>query len=211
MALLPQNQRDQVMVLLAVIGIAAAGAYWYMVWSPKHDDLVTRQAHVDTLVAKNDTVMREVKSGAVTRLTKEAEQYQRTLAAMRNLVPTTNEVPVLLDQVSTAARRSGLELGDVHPGPRVIGEHFDAYRYNIRVLGDYNAIGAFLANVGSLDRIVAPMNVQLVPSSTQERKNRTRLEARLDLQTYVAHSSAPAPAAGGPPTAGGAAPQGGAQ
>lgn len=210
MALLPQNQRDQVMVLLAVVGLAAAGTFWYMVWSPKHEDLAVRQAHVDTLVAKNDTVKREVKSGAVTRLTREAAQYQHTLAAMRNLVPTSNEVPLLLDQVSTAARRTGLELGDVHPGAKVIGEHFDAYRYNIRVLGDYNSIGAFLANVGSLGRIVAPMNLQLTPASTQDRKDRTRLEARLDLQTYVAHSATPE-APNGPPGAAGGSASGGAQ
>lgn len=208
MAGLPTNQRDQLMVLLAVIGIAAAGAYWYLVWSPKNVELTARQVHVDSLVATNETVKREVASGAVTRLTREAEQYSRTLDAMRNLVPTSNEVPVLLDQVSTAARRAGLDLGDVRPGDVVKGDHFDAYRYQISVIGDYNAIGQFLSNVGSLDRIVAPMNVQLSPTAGTTRKDRSRLEARLDLQTYVANTSRPqpaAPAAGKAPSAGGGA------
>lgn len=207
MAGLPTNQRDQLMVLLAVIGIAAAGAYWYLVWSPKNVELTARQAHVDSLVATNETVKREVASGAVTRLTREAEQYSRTLDAMRTLVPTSNEVPVLLDQVSTAARRAGLDLGDVRPGDVVKGDHFDAYRYQISVIGDYNAIGQFLSNVGSLDRIVAPMNVQLSPTAGTTRKDRSRLEARLDLQTYVANTARPQPAApaGKAPSAGGGA------
>ena len=207
MAGLPTNQRDQLMVLLAVIGIAAAGAYWYLVWSPKNVELMARQAHVDSLVATNETVKREVATGAVTRLTREAEQYSRTLDAMRTLVPTSNEVPVLLDQVSTAARRAGLDLGDVRPGDVVKGDHFDAYRYQISVIGDYNAIGQFLSNVGSLDRIVAPMNVQLSPPAGTTRKDRSRLEARLDLQTYVANTARPQPAApaGKAPSAGGGA------
>lgn len=208
MAGLPTNQRDQLMVLLAVIGIAAAGAYWYLVWSPKNVELSALEAHVDSLVTSNETVKREVASGAVTRLTREAEQYSRTLDAMRNLVPTSNEVPVLLDQVSTAARRAGLDLGDVRPGDVVKGDHFDAYRYQISVIGDYNAIGQFLSNVGSLDRIVAPMNVQLSPTTGNARKDRARLEARLDLQTYVANTSRPQPAAaagGKAPSAGGGA------
>ncbi|MHB0949886.1 MAG: type IV pilus inner membrane component PilO [Gemmatimonadaceae bacterium] len=203
---MPTNQRDQLMVLLAVIGIAAAGAYWYLVWSPKNVELDARQAHVDSLVTLNETVKREVASGTVTRLTREAEQYGRTLEAMRTLVPTSNEVPLLLDQVSTAARRAGLDLGDVRPGAVVKGDHFDAYRYQIRVIGDYNAIGQFLSNVGSLDRIVAPMNLQLSPTATnaRTRKDRSRLEARLDLQTYVANSSKPASRApGAAPSAGG--------
>ncbi|HEY0994418.1 MAG TPA: type 4a pilus biogenesis protein PilO [Gemmatimonadaceae bacterium] len=208
MAGLPTNQRDQLMVLLAVIGIAAAGAYWYLVWSPKNVELDARQAHVDSLVTVNETVKREVASGTVTRLTREAEQYGRTLDAMRTLVPTSNEVPVLLDQVSTAARRAGLDLGDVRPGDVVKGDHFDAYRYQISVIGDYNAIGQFLSNVGSLDRIVAPMNVQLSPITGATRKDRARLEARLDLQTYVANAARPQPAAradGKAPSAGGGA------
>ncbi len=206
MAGLPTNQRDQVMVLLAVIGIAAAAGYWYAVWTPKNVDLDARQAHVDSLVKVNETVKREVASGTVTRLTREAEQYSRTLEAMRTLVPTSNEVPLLLDQVSTAARRAGLDLGDVRPGDVMKGDHFDAYRYQISVIGDYNAIGQFLSNVGSLDRIVAPMNLQLSPTAAnaRSRKDRSRLEARLDLQTYVANSAKPAPPApGGAPSAGG--------
>lgn len=207
MALLPQNQRDQLMVLLAVIGIAAAGAYWYLVWSPKHAELAVKEVRVDSLVALNDRVKKEVASGAVTKLVRETEQHGRVLEAMRTLVPTGNEVPVLLDQVSTAARRAGLDLGDVRPAAVVNGQHFDAYRYQIRVIGDYNAIGAFLTNVGQLTRIVAPMNLQLVsaPSAGPQRRDKARLEARLDLQTYVAKVPPPSArrAAAQPPAAGG--------
>ena len=112
---------------------------------------------------------------------------------LRQLVPTRNEVPALLEQVSTAARRVGLDLSDVQPEAVVTGAQFDVHRYTISVNGHYHAIARFLTNVGSLTRIVAPINLQLTPTSralTRVLPKETRLlEARLQIQTYVAHSA----------------------
>src|SRR5688572_4741579 len=86
---------------------------------------------------------------------------QAELAVMRQLVPTSNEVPALLDQVSTAARRAGLELGAVEPEPVIVGDQFDTYRYRMALFGTYHEVAEFLTNVGSLGRIIAPINLQL--------------------------------------------------
>jgi type IV pilus assembly protein PilO len=116
---------------------------------------------------------------------------------MRQLVPTSNEVPALLEQVSTAARRVGLDLAGVEPEPVVAGDQFDTYRYKISVTGDYHALGAFMANVGSLTRIVAPMNVQLkpqvappaAPGTAPRRGTRQLLDSEFQIQTYVARAA----------------------
>jgi len=80
------------------------------------------------------------------------------------------------------------------------GEELDTYRYKITVVGAYHPVSTFLANVGSLPRIVAPINLSLVLSSKQttERKpakGEQFLEARLQIQTFVVHPS-PKPASG---------------
>jgi len=53
----------------------------------------------------------------------------------------------------------------------------------------HHQIGALLTAVGSLRRIIVPMNVSLVPSSTREaRANAPEeriLTAQFDIQTYV--------------------------
>jgi hypothetical protein len=88
---------------------------------------------------------------------------------LRRLVPTEHEVPGLLEQVSTAARRAGLDLGGVAPEPVLAGTQFDTYRYKVTVAGGYHALAAFLGNVGSLPRIVAPVTFQLVPRAAAPR------------------------------------------
>lgn len=192
MALLPQNQRDQIMVFVAFVAIAAMALFYQYVWSPKQETLNALEARVEKLTQLNDKIDREVKRGNLAKLKAEGERYRRDLAVLRQLVPTVNEVPGLLEQVSTAARRVGLDLSDVQPEDVVTGVHFDVHRYRIGLAGDYHAIARFLTNVGSLTRIVAPINLQLAPSSKNLPrvlpKEHRLVEARLQIQTYVARS-----------------------
>ena len=206
MALLPKNQRDQVMVLLVIVAVALVGLYYAYVYSPKSAVLTELQTHVDSLDVSNQRAKAELAKGNVEELRAEAAKFQASLEVMRQLVPTSNEVPALLEQVSTAARRVGLDLATVKPQPVVEGEQFDTYRYQVAVIGDYHALGEFLANVGSLTRIVAPVNLALTPlangAAVDQRKkaqkyNNSVLDSRFELQTYVAKTAAPRPAPAG--------------
>ena len=66
----------------------------------------------------------------------------------------------------------------------------------IRKHGTYHQIADLLTNIGSLQRIVAPINVVLNPQSDARIPKRTKqqnLEARFEIQTYVAHAPPPPP------------------
>jgi type IV pilus assembly protein PilO len=192
MALFPSKQRDQIMVVVCVLAVAAATLYWYYPWSRKHEELVVVQAHVDSLDAINRQVKSQVAQGTVARIKAQAETYSMDLEAMRHLVPTGNEVPALLDQISSAARRAGLDISDVTPEGVTPGDQFDTYKYKIGVTGPYHQVAAFLSNIGSLQRIVAPMNLALDPSAQPaRRKTEALLDAKFEVQTYVAHVSTP--------------------
>ncbi|HEU4993683.1 MAG TPA: type 4a pilus biogenesis protein PilO [Gemmatimonadaceae bacterium] len=197
---LPQNQRDQIMVMICAIALGLAGAYYFYLWSPKNEELALLRTRIDTLVAENESARREVARGTVGKLKNEADEFGRMLQQMRVLVPVANEVPTLLDQISTAARRTGLDIADVTPLGTINGDVFDTYRYKMGVTGSYHRIAQFLDNVGSLSRIVAPMNLTLTPSARPNQRARpgeSILDATFEIQTYVAKvgpSPAPAPA-----------------
>jgi type IV pilus assembly protein PilO len=164
-----------------------------MLWSPKHDELRTFEMRLDTLDSLNHVAKKEVAKGTASRMRIEAAAYGRELEVLRGLVPTQNEVPALLDAVSNAARRAGLELSDVAPDGTVQGDQFDTYKYKLTVTGPYHKIASFLANVGSLPRIVAPINVTLATSGRvsdlRPRAGEQLLDAKFGIQTYVAHVS----------------------
>jgi type IV pilus assembly protein PilO len=192
MALLPARDRDKYMLVVIVAAIALMYGYYTYLWQPKDEDLGGRQAHVDSLVVLNQRAKSELAQGKTQELKAEAERFSNDLEVMRRLVPTGNEVPALLEQVSTAARRVGLDIADVTPLPQLAGDQYDAYKYRLSMRGDYHQIGVLLANIGSLQRIVAPINLTLAPVNApagSRRKARTQpVEARFEIQTYVARN-----------------------
>lgn len=208
MALLPQNPRDQKLVVVAILAIGLAAVYQQLYWSPKNVELTTVAVRLDTLDSLNKAAKAEVAQGSAAKMRAEAEAYSRELSVLRHLVPTSNEVAPLLESISNAARRAGLELAEVAPdGGVVTGDRFDTYKYKLGVTGPYHQVGEFLANVASLPRIVSPINVMLVPSKREgemrPRKGEQFLDVRFGALTYVAHVAKP-PAPGAKPAAGAA-------
>jgi type IV pilus assembly protein PilO len=199
MALLPQEPRKQYMLLAIIVAVASAALYWNFVWTPQSVELAALQARLDTLDSQNAIARTRIARGTVAELEAEAEQAARDLEVMRMLVPTGNELPSLLEQVSTAARREGLDISGVDPQPVIEGNQFDTYRYKLTVTGGYHALGEFLTNVGTLTRIVAPVNLNLTLSSNAN-LNAVRLapagtaplQSVFEIQTYVNRSAPPA-------------------
>jgi type IV pilus assembly protein PilO len=189
------SKRDQILISVAVLTIALAGAYGYVLYIPKRAELATLEQHVDVLDKKNQQAKADLANGSVAKLKQQATEYEASLKALQQLVPTTNEVPGLLENVSTAARRVGLDLASVEPMPVIVGEQFDTYRYKLSVKGGYHAVAGFLTNVGSLNRIIAPVALDLKQQSVQGKKTvrvkegESALDTDFQIQTYIAHPS----------------------
>ena len=204
MALLPSTNRDKILGLIGLVAAGLAGFYFFNVWQPKRDDLIERQMRVDSLLVINQRAKAELSQGKTNELKAEAERLAQDLAVMRLLVPTGNEVPALLDQVSTAARRVGLDIADVQPLPSIVGDQYEAYKYRLSVRGgSYHQIGVLLANIGSLQRIVAPinlaLNVQTADLRSSKKARSQNVEARFEILTYVARAPLPPPPTKGAP------------
>src|SRR6267143_3450658 len=158
---LPTDQRSQIMLLLVLV--AAAGGYFF--WSKVHEPQSTRidaaHAEIDSLQAIVDKAKRDLASGTVEDLRRKVDEYRSNLQLMRRLVPEHNEVPKLMDDISTKAKVRGLTLGKFQPVPAEVGQPFDTYRYRLEIYGPDDQIGEFMADVASLPRIIVPQDVIL--------------------------------------------------
>ena len=196
------DQRQQAFIFGGAIPIIGAALYWYLLFSPKQLELTTKSLQIDTLEMRTDSLKKlSVRGGNTDSLNAEAERYRRQLDAMRHLVPAENELPGLLDNITDAAQRADLEITGLAPtkDPVRPGDQFDIYRYTLSVVGPYHRVGAFLSNIGSMERIVVPMNVKVElwkgASTVRGRKpprNEVFVQASCELQTYVAKTSVPA-------------------
>ncbi|HEX3533750.1 MAG TPA: type 4a pilus biogenesis protein PilO [Gemmatimonadaceae bacterium] len=189
------TKKEQTYAALGLAAVLLLGAYWYFLYKPKAAELAVTQAHVDSLDKKNQEARADIAQGSLQKLRAQAAEYDQSLKVMRQLVPRSNEVPALLEDISTAARRVGLDLATVEPMPVLAGEQFDTYRYKLAVIGGYHPVGQFLSNVGSLSRIIAPvtMAIKLHPiadkTKARVRKGESLIDTEFQVQTYVARTT----------------------
>jgi type IV pilus assembly protein PilO len=197
------TKREQALVGIGIAAVLVLVAYWYFLYRPKAAEMAVTQAHVDSLDKKNQQAKADIAQGSLQKLKAQSTEYEQSLKVMRQLVPKSNEVPALLEDISTAARRVGLDLASVEPMPVLPGEQFDTYRYKLGVTGGYHPVGQFLSNVGSLNRIIAPVTMAIklhpVADKTKARikKGESLIDTQFQVQTYVARSTPYAPPTGG--------------
>ena len=195
---LPDDPRSKRLVLLAAICVLGVGAYWYLLWKPDHAEVVVIAAHADTLEVANAKIKKEVESGAEKRIKAASEKYTAELAVLRRLVPTQSEVVALIDGVSTAARQSGMDISNYQPEGEMPGDYFDARKYGFSVTGPYHKVAEFFTAIGSLDRILVPINVNIIPSGRKvERRpgvDEVFVDVNFSVLTYVSKTIVPVPA-----------------
>jgi type IV pilus assembly protein PilO len=187
-----------------LLALALAAMFGYIAYTGAVIEIVgvnglsTRQAHVvairDTIVrleAATDSAKKELARGTVADVRKRLESYRGSLMLLRRLVPERNEVPNLLDDISTRSKIRGVTLSQVVPQPVEAGPApFDTYKYNMSVIGKYDQIGQFLADVASLQRIIVPYDLSVAAANSSAAKalgdsTGSMLEARFQIRTYV--------------------------
>src|SRR5207237_3038069 len=105
-------------------------------------------------------------------------------------VPQRNEVPNLLDDISTRSKIRGVTLSSVVPQPVEAGPApFDTYKYNMSVIGKYDQIGQFLADVASLQRIIVPYDLTIAAANSSSARalgdsSGAMLEAKFQIRTF---------------------------
>jgi type IV pilus assembly protein PilO len=157
----------------------------------REERVVAMRDTIAQLQASTDSAKRELARGTVEDLRKRLDTYRGSLALLRRLVPERNEVPNLLDDISSRGRIRGVTLSQVVPMPVEAGPvPFDTYKYNMSVIGRYDQIGQFLADVASLQRIIVPYDLTLDQANVTAAKalgdtSGSLLEAKFQVRTFV--------------------------
>ncbi len=187
-----------------LLGVVFAGLIGYLFYSgeavsaigvqgvpAKQEQVKMVQDSITMLEAQTDSVKRDLARGTIEELKTRIESNRNTLSLLRQLVPERNEVPNLLDDISTRAKIRGVDLAQVVPQPVVAGPApFDTYSYNLAVVGRYDQIGEFLSDIASLRRIIVPYDVTVASAQVAHARalgdtTRAVLEARFQIRTYV--------------------------
>src|SRR5256714_2008440 len=164
MALLPQDRQSQVMLLITMLMGGLGWAFWTYWEQPTGQQIEATRLEIDSLQHIIDRAKLDLASGTVEDLRRKVEQYTALLGVMRRLVPEKNEVPALIDDISTKAKLRGVSIGRLEPLAVEAGSPFDTYKYRLEVIGHYDQLGGFLSDNASLSRIIVPQDLILKPA-----------------------------------------------
>jgi Tfp pilus assembly protein PilO len=193
----------------AIVAILIAGLVGYMGYSgdgiqtvgmqglrAKQDEVRAKEDTLVRLTAETDSVKRILARGSVEELNKRIDEYNAVLETLRQLVPDRNEVPTLLDAISARAKARGVHVASFTPQPIENGPApFSTHRYRFSVVGHYDEVGEFLADVAGLRRIFVPQSLELVKANPAAARalgdtSSSMLEARFVVKTYVKSAAA---------------------
>ncbi|MBI4422055.1 MAG: type 4a pilus biogenesis protein PilO [Gemmatimonadetes bacterium] len=192
------SEKDRNFIGVIALALAVAGLFIFAppTWLPffSHQQSAVKitelRVKIDSLNVQIDSARRDLARGSVEALRQRVKDYQDAVVLMRRLVPSAGEVPNLIDDISSRARRRGVGLAQFTPIAEEAGSPFQTNRYRFSVIGRFDPIGEFLSDVGSLPRIMVPYGVTLVPANQQAQQvygdtTGALLEVGFQLRTYV--------------------------
>ncbi len=194
MALLPADPkgRKQALLLMGILVVAA----WYVakmyMLDPRQADVAVFESQLQSLEIQNrrSRALAARKDDLRTRM----ELQERQLLIFEEFIPQSEEVPELLDAISREAQLTGVELSRIRPQAAEVGEFYTKQVWELSVLGDYHAVGRYLARIASLPRIIKPTNIQITtaPQSRATRNMEAPLEVSFNIETFVLGATAAA-------------------
>jgi Tfp pilus assembly protein PilO len=204
--ILPKDLRGQMLLLLTI----AAATTGYVLWqgfSPVGvTGITTNHATRDTLKTKIDSIeglvrraKADVQHGTVQVLEQRLALYRSNLDLMRQLVPSSSEMPNLLDDIYSRAKMRGATAAAFTPMPVEPGSPFDTQKIRFTVTGVFDQIGEFLSDISSLPRIVVPYDVRLERATgptADSAANRATLSASFQIRTFVKAATSASPSSG---------------
>ncbi|HYW13854.1 MAG TPA: type 4a pilus biogenesis protein PilO, partial [Longimicrobium sp.] len=184
-------QRKNLLYVGVFLALAAFGFY-DRVYTPRKAamaELETRLEQLKTVNARS----RAITQGAEGAVNEQMALYRQQLEMAEGLIPSSEELPNLLDAISAEATRTGVELTLIQPVGATEEAYYTRRVYDMAVVGEYHQIGEFLTRVASLPRIVTATNLSVAPFNRSGQDASTAgtsaaqvpLEARFSIETYV--------------------------
>lgn len=185
-----------VLVVAVIIGLA-----WYLFVSDKRLMIQNEEATEATLRTEFQT--KQGKAANLEPLKQQLAQMEVMLQQMLRQLPSKNEMPDLIVDVSQTALASGINNELFQPGAETALEFYAEKPIALRMAGTYHQFGAFVSGVASLPRVVIMTMHDISLKPRGEGDQTLVLEGTVKTYRYLDEDetaeAAAAPVAGGVP------------
>jgi type IV pilus assembly protein PilO len=196
----PADPTQRNWMLGGIVALALVVPYQMYVLAPRREANDALRGQIEGLEVLNRRAAVVAAQGGAD-LQERLALYERHVTRLEELIPAREEVAALIDDVSTRARTLDVEVQVLQPQPAEPGQYYTRTAYNMSVVGEYHAVGRFLAEVASLSRIVTPvqLDLQLYNNAQQFPDMESPVIATFQIETYVLPDPSAMPPAATPP------------
>lgn len=149
-------------VLCAVVGAFVVAASWY-VWLSDSDAALEAE-RAKELVLREEYKKKVAQVVNLDALKKQREQVLQYVTQLEKQLPSKAEMDALLSDINQAGIGRNLQFDLFRPGQVAVKEYYAELPISVRVVGRYHDIGAFVADVANMSRIVTLSNLTIVPA-----------------------------------------------
>ena len=146
-----------------ITGLFIVGLAWYFFVADRKTELEGLVQRQETL--KTEFADKQGRAANLEPLKQQLAQMELMLQQMLRQLPSKNEMPDLIVDVSQTALATGISNELFQPGAETQKEFYAEKPITLRMVGTYHQFGAFVSGVASLPRVVIMTmhNISLTP------------------------------------------------
>lgn len=204
MALVPKDPRQKNALAITIFTLVVL--YLLNIWwhAPKLAEIEASELRLEDVERENRRAQILAARGGQD-LEERMALYERHISQLELLIPDSEEVAALLNDMTLRARQLDVTLDFLSPTSSEPGAYYTKETFDVRVIGDYHNVGRFLTGLASLERIITPINMDL--QTFDDTRGLYDYEAPIlaifEIQTYVIANRSPSVAPDAAPTQGG--------
>jgi type IV pilus assembly protein PilO len=134
------------------LGLLIVGISWYLFVSDRRDSLAAAEVKEQSL--RSEFEDKQGRAANLEPLKQQLAQMELMLQQMLRQLPSKNEMPDLIVDISQTALATGITNELFQPGAETAKEFYAEKPIALRMVGTYHQFGAFVSGVASLPRVV---------------------------------------------------------
>lgn len=180
------------LALLLVVSALVLTLVWFVLLQGFWQQWAAEQFREDDL--RLDYQRKLLQSASLAAVSTQRDQLGQALAALEQNLSTQTDLDALLSDINQVGLRRGLQFELLRPGKLLVQNFYAELPVAVRVVGRYQDMGGFLADVAALPRMVTLSNISLQRHGSGEGllslDGTVKTFRRLDTQELAAQAAA---------------------
>jgi len=148
-----KKNMQQLIIMMPIILIAGIFCYYKYLLVPLNADVGKINSELETI--KKEYRESETRASRLPKLEKEIVILNMDITEIEKKLPPNKDVPSLIRLLSKKMNANSIEWSRLAPGTQNVKDYYIEHSYTIPFKTTYHHLGAFLAEIGQMERIFA--------------------------------------------------------